>query len=123
MRGSVSQFLDTAHRLLEAAVAAQHVSDDAPSITVIVNRQGGLTLIADNDWPLDSLERERGAQAAYRVREHRERLYVEGRAGAQACLLAAEKPSRVARALLQSQPVLLHTPSVPSNSYGRKAFL
>ena len=122
----MSQFLDTANQILEAAVAARSAGgshDDAAGFTILVNAQGGFVLIADNDWPLESLERERGARAVYRVREHGDRLFVEGRAGSQACLLAAEKPSRAARALLHAQTAFFHTPSVPSNSYGRNAFL
>jgi hypothetical protein len=106
----VSRFLDTAAGLLEAAVAARQVSGQvngqnngpAAGVTVLVDNGGGLTLLtqnAQNDWPLEALARERGAREAYRVHQRDGRLFVEGRAGAKACLLSAASPDEAARAL------------------------
>lgn len=106
----MSQFLTTAANLLDAAVAAHSVQAPAAGVTVLVDHGGGLTLLTQADWPLESLARERGAREAYRVHEGADRLFVEGRAGAKACLLSAAKPDEAARTLRYFQsplPVLL----------------
>jgi hypothetical protein len=102
--GTVSRFLATAADLLDAAVAARQAQSpqeqSAPAgLTVLVDHGGGLTLLTGNDWPLASLARERGAREAYRVHQRADQLFVEGRAGAKACLLSAASPDSAARAL------------------------
>jgi hypothetical protein len=104
----VSRFLATAADLLDAAVAARQNNAVAAGVTVLVDHGGGLTLVTDSDWPLESLARERGAREAYRVHERANRLFVEGRAGANACLLSAASPDEAARALRHfASPVAL----------------
>ena len=104
----VSRFLNTAAEILDAAVAAHRTGAVTQEMTVLIASDGGISLVAESDWPLDALKRERGAALAYRVGSCGERLVVEGRAGAQACLLAAAKPDRAARTLLHS-----HLPFLP----------
>ena len=99
----MSRFLNTAAEILDAAVAAHQAGAVTEEMTVLVAPDGGISLIAESDWPLDSLKRERGAAMAYRVASCGERLVVEGRAGAHACLLAAAKPEEAARTLLHSR--------------------
>jgi len=60
----------------------------------------GMRLIADSDWPLDSLLWHHGAETAYRVTGRRGSIRVEGREGSKRCLLESKSPSQAARALL-----------------------
>ncbi len=62
----------------------------------------GIRMIADSDWPLDSLLWRHGAKTAYRVSEHGGRIRVEGREGATRCVLESARPQTVARMLLPS---------------------
>jgi hypothetical protein len=61
-------------------------------------------MVADSDWPLDSLQAHHGAGMAYRVSQHASMVRVEGRAGSRTCLFETEKPERVARLLLNHSP-------------------
>jgi hypothetical protein len=57
--------------------------------SVLIGPQGAIHLIADSGWPLDSLAREHGAQAAYRITRRNGRVRVEARQGARNCVLEA----------------------------------
>jgi hypothetical protein len=111
--------MTTAANLLDAAVAARRVDPEAGGITVLIDQAGGLSLLTATDWPLEALQRERGAVEAFRVHHRADRLFVEGRAGATACLLSAAQPDGAARSLRHFQssvPALLQLPSPPSRS-------
>ena len=96
------------------------------NVTLLVDSGGGLTLL-NSDWPLEALARERGARAAYRVHDRAGRLFVEGRAGAHACLLSAAPPEQAARALRHFQSSvpapLLTQPAAESSSCGPNLLL
>ncbi len=68
-------------------------------MTILVGRDG-IRMIADSEWPLDSLLWHHGADTAYRVTERRGSIRVEGREGSRRCLLEANSHARTARALL-----------------------
>ena len=61
-------------------------------MTVLIGADGALQLCADSDWPLESLARERGAEAAYRVTTQGAAVRVEGRHGLHTCLLESRRP-------------------------------
>ncbi len=67
-------------------------------------------MVADSDWPLDTLQLHVGAQMAYRVSHKAAMVRVEGRAGSRTCLFETAKPERAARALLNSSPVSYRAP-------------
>jgi hypothetical protein len=101
----VSRFVEHATRIFEAAestAAAGHVVSD---MAILIGPEGGIRMIADSDWPLESLRLEHGAQMAYRVTQHLDSVRVEGRAGSRTCLFESEKPASVARLLSPSSPI------------------
>lgn len=69
-------------------------------MTILIGSDGAIRMVADSDWPLDSLASHHGAHTAYRVTEHRGSVRVEGREGLKTCLLEKAKPAQVARFLL-----------------------
>jgi hypothetical protein len=69
-------------------------------MTILIGLDGNIRIVADSDWPLESLVRHYGAQSAYRVSERTGSIRVEGRDGTRRCLLDSVAPSRVARLLL-----------------------
>ncbi len=89
IRGFVTGFAQRAQELLEAALNAPVASE----MTVLIGMDGAIQLCADSDWPLDSLARERGARAAYRVSAKARSVRVEGRQGLQTCILESFRPS------------------------------
>ncbi|MBM3726749.1 MAG: hypothetical protein FJW40_15165 [Acidobacteria bacterium] len=86
----MSRFLRDAGEILEAANAAQHAGHFTHGLTVLVGGRGPIELLASNDWPLDRLRAERGAEAAYRVTRENGRVRVEGHTRDGSCVLKGE---------------------------------
>jgi hypothetical protein len=82
--------------ILEAAESAGSCSD----MTILLSPEGAIHMIADSDWPLDSLSWHHGAKTAYRVSEQRGSVRVEGREGSRTCVIESVKPMQIARFLL-----------------------
>jgi hypothetical protein len=93
----VSRFAEHAQQIMEAAEAAGACSD----MTILLGRDG-IRMIADSDWPLDSLSWHHGADTAYRVTERRGSIRVEGREGSRKCLLES-RAAATARMLLAAR--------------------
>lgn len=101
----MSRFAQQAQDLLDAATAAASRGERCTEMTILIGTDGGIRMCADSDWPLDSLAREHGARAAYRITGRDGAVRVEGRAdgkdGLQRCLLQSDSTARVARLLLR----------------------
>jgi len=93
---SVSRFADQALNILEAAEKAGSCS----AMTILIRHDGALHMIADSDWPLDSLVWHHGAKTAYRVSQQSGSVRVEGREGMRTCVMESAKPRQIARFLL-----------------------
>jgi len=99
-------------QIFDAAETAAK-SGQAPSdMTILISPTGGIHMVADSDWPLDSLQMHHGATMAYRVSQSGEVVRVEGREQSRTCLFETAKPERVARMMLgghfqSSSPYLL----------------
>jgi len=106
----VSRFAHQAQDLLDAATAAAH-GEACTEMTILIGADGGIRMCAESDWPLDSLAREHGARAAYRITGRDGVVRVEGRAngtdGLQRCVLQSESTARMARMLLGSRPIFI----------------
>jgi hypothetical protein len=102
-------FWENASRLLDAAVIASAAGHATENMTVLIGQEGGIHLIANNDWPLDRIAEERGARTAYRVQHAGGRVAVEGREGDSICRLETESPGARAKRLLQDRPRYLLT--------------
>ena len=101
--GRVSRFVDNAERIFETAQSISRAGHDASEMTILIDPDGGIRLVAGCDWPLDSLLVHHGAQMVYRVGQQANRVRLEGRAGSRTCLFEAERPNGVARRLLPEQ--------------------
>jgi hypothetical protein len=82
--------------ILTAAESAGSCSN----MTILINPEGAIHMIADSDWPLDSLSWHHGAKTAYRVSQQSGSVRVEGREGMRTCVMQSAKPMQVARFLL-----------------------
>jgi len=111
----VSRFLDNAVQILDAAESAVQ-SGHTPSDMTILITPDGIRMLADSDWPLDSLQQHHGAKMAYRVSQSAAVVRVEGRADSRTCLFETAKPERVARLLLNSAPGYWTGPLLPAPS-------
>ena len=97
----MSRLAEQAQHLLDAAASAAAKGESCTEMTILVGSDGSIRMCADSDWPLDSLAREHGARAAYRVTGRDGAVRVEGREGLQRCLLQSDSTARVARLLLR----------------------
>ena len=100
----MSRFLDNAMQILDAAESAVQSGHTPTDMTILITAEGAIRMVADSDWPLDSLQSHHGAKMAYRVSQNASLVRVEGREDSRTCLLEAAKPERVARFLLNSTP-------------------
>ena len=91
---------EQARNILDAAESASRNGQVCTEMTILISPEGHIRMVADSDWPLDSLARHHGAQSAYRVSEETGRIRVEGRDGMRRCTLESASPARVARLLL-----------------------
>jgi hypothetical protein len=66
--------------------------------------QTGIHILADSDWPLENLMRERGAQMAYRVSAVKNRVIVDGCDENRTCHVESTPPAQAARMLLNAFP-------------------
>lgn len=100
----VSRFLDTAQEILEAAENVMR-SGEAPSeVAILLSTKGGVHMVMNSDWPLESLQREHGAERAYRVSGGTDRVQVDGRDGLRTCHFESVAPAQAARLLSNAVP-------------------
>ena len=100
----MSRFLDNAVQILDAAESAVQSGHTPTDMTILITAEGAIRMVADSDWPLDSLQSHHGAKMAYRVSQNASLVRVEGRENSRTCLFETAKPERVARLLLNSSP-------------------
>ena len=101
----VSRFVENAVQILEAAESAVESGHTPSDVTILIGPEGSLRMVADSDWPLDSLQLFHGSNMAYRVSQRASMVRVEGRAGSRTCLFETPKPERAARLLLNRSPL------------------
>jgi hypothetical protein len=97
---SVTRFAEHALQILEAAETAAIAESATSEMSILITQDGGIRMLADSDWPLDSLYLHHGARTAYRVTSRQGAVRVVGREGSRTCLFESASHSRVARALL-----------------------
>ena len=96
----MSKLLDNATRILEAAESMRIAGHEAVNWCILVGPEGELHMVADSDWPLDSLKTHHGASLAYRVRQQDGRIYVEGKDERRDIEISSDHSSRLLRRLL-----------------------
>jgi len=97
---NMSHFEQTAATIFEAAECASAAGHSSSELTILVGAAGGISVVMDSGWSLESLQCDRGAKMAYRVSHNGGIVKVEGRAGSRTCLFEAKKTNKVARFLL-----------------------
>ncbi|MCW5983379.1 MAG: hypothetical protein KIT09_35130 [Bryobacteraceae bacterium] len=103
----MSQFLRNAVEIFDAAELSSDAGHEATDLTILIGPWGEVSLVAECDWPLDTLQAHRGAAMAFRVSQQDKHVRLEGRAGSRTCLFETAKPNGVARTLLADPPAWL----------------
>lgn len=93
----MSRFIENAVELLEAAESSTAAGHTLSETTVLIQPSGGIRLVANSDWPLDSLRAEHGAGMAYRISQQGATVRIEGRAGVRTCLFESGAPDGASR--------------------------
>ena len=96
----MSRFAERAQDIMDAAESASAHGQACSQMTILIGQDGAIRMLADSDWPLDSLAWHHGARSAYRVTERAGAVRVEGREGSRTCTIESATPSRTARLLL-----------------------
>ncbi len=96
-------FTEQARQILGAAESAAARGEVCSETTILIGQEGGIRILTESDWPLDSLVLHHGARTAYRVTERDGSVRVEGRQGPRSCVLESVSPARTARRLLGSR--------------------
>jgi hypothetical protein len=97
----VGKFTERAWQILEAAEAASARGEICTEMTILITQDGGIHMLADSSWPLESLADHHGARAAYRVREQHGALRVDAREGTRTCRMESISPAETARRMLR----------------------
>jgi hypothetical protein len=80
----VSAFFRRAEEILQVATAANSALGDT---LMVLDRQGGIRMFANDGWSLPALAAEYGAEAVYKVERRGSAVRVEGWNGSERCLL------------------------------------
>src|SRR6476659_89071 len=99
---SVDWFADHAASIFDTARTALESGQPPGELTIIVGREGGIRVITESDWSLDSLAAEHGSASIYRVTQQKGSVRLEGRSGARTCIFEADTAPM--RPLLQDDP-------------------
>jgi len=90
----VSRFTEYAEQILSAAESAATHGEASPEMTILIGQEGGIHMLADCDWPLESLAVHHGARAAYRVSQRCGEVRVEGCESGRTCVLTTQPVGR-----------------------------
>ena len=114
----MSRFLDNAMQIFDAAESAAQSGQTPTDMTILISAEGGIHMVADSDWPLDSLQSHHGAKMAYRVSQNSSVVRVEGRGDSSTCVFETAKPERAARILLNRSPISWMAPRLLAPAQG-----
>lgn len=73
-------------------------------MSILISSEGRIRMVADSDWPLDSLQAFHGAKTAYRLTNHDQKVRIDGREGSRTCQFETQDMRRAARILLSGVP-------------------
>jgi len=65
----MGRFNDNAMSILEIAESAMEGNLSAQEWTIVIGSEGGIRMIGESDWPLETLQSHHGAEMVYRVRQ------------------------------------------------------
>jgi hypothetical protein len=96
----VTDLLKNAERILETAVSAEGVELESGTLAILIGQDGGIRMVMNTDWPLESLQAHHGASAAYRISRTGSQVRVEGKSRTSSCVLESEPAGAAARRIL-----------------------
>jgi len=107
----VNRFVDNAMKLMNAAESAAEAGNTPTDMAILISSQGSIRMVANSDWPLESLQAYHGSRTAYRVSKHNEKVRVDGRESGHTCSFESETPNVAARQILGGYPTYSFLPA------------
>ena len=86
----MSPFLKHAEEIFRAA---QEGGPDDCEMSILVSRDGGIHMLAGDDWGLEPLRMHHGARAAYHISRKAGGVRVEARSADESCLMEKRQPA------------------------------
>jgi hypothetical protein len=99
----VDHFLRNAQELFDVASADR--SGDPTDIALLLRPDGGMHVIMDTPFALDSVAASRGARVAYRVTRTEASVTVVGQKDGRSCILQGASAGSFQRTALRDQPL------------------
>lgn len=96
--------MENAEKLLSAAESAMHSGHSPTEMSILISSEGRIRMVADSDWPLDSLQTLHGAKTAYRLSHSDQKVRIDGREGSRTCQFETKDMRHAARMLLSGAP-------------------
>ena len=100
----MSRFLENAREILEVAEGVLSAGETPSNVSILMTAGRGIRVIAESDWPLESLQREHGADMAFRVSGTQDKVSVDGRTGFRTCQFETLAPAQIAKFMLNAAP-------------------
>ena len=99
-KSCMDAFLADAESILETGLNALRSGQKPSALVILKKYDGSIEVLADCDWPLNSLRAERGARCAWRITSRQNSIVVEGEEGGRRCRL--EETAEYGRRLLSA---------------------
>lgn len=96
--------MENAEKLLSAAESAMHSGHSPSDMSILISSEGRIRMVADSDWPLESLQSFHGAKTAYRLSHREQKVRIDGREGSRTCQFETQDARCAARSLLSGMP-------------------
>ena len=100
----MTDLLRNAERIFETAASAEGAELESGTLAILIGQDGGIHMLMNTDWPLESLQSHHGASAAYRISRTGSQVRVEGKSRTSSCVLESEPAGAVARRMLMDRP-------------------
>ena len=96
--------MEQAKQLFDAVEHGAETGETPSDMTILISPTGEIQMLAECDWPLESLQAHRGAGMVFRISQRGDALRLEGRAGTRTCLFETAKPDGAVRSPLADRP-------------------
>lgn len=107
----MSRFVENAVKLMKAAESAVEAGNSPTDMAILISSQGGIRMVANSTWPLESLQAYHGSQTAYRVSQQNQKVRVDGREAGHTVTFESEDPKTAARLILGGYPTYSFLPA------------
>lgn len=107
----MSRFVENAVKLMKAAESAVEAGNSPTDMAILISREGGIRMVANSTWPLESLQAYHGSQTAYRISQQNQKVRIDGREDGRTCSFESVDPKLAARLILGGYPTYSFLPA------------